>query len=296
MKDSRQLKASIAALLTNVIFGFSFLFSKVALSYAHPLVILAVRFTVAFVVLNLLWLCGVFKMSLKGKPKARLLIMAFAQPVCYYICELYGIKLTSSALSGVIISLVPVAVIILSSVFLRERPTLRQVLFSLLSLVAITVISISSNDQNKNTLFGIILLLGAVLCASAFNILSRKESKEYSPIERTYVMFLVGSVGFNLIAMISLKDTFFTEVATALSHPEFLGAIGYLAIVSSILAFLLYNYSTTVLPPVKSASYSNLITVVSVLAGLFILGESLSPLVLVCCAAVVIGVFGTNKS
>ena len=295
MNDKKQLKASIAVLLTNVIFGFSFLFSKVALSYSHPLVILAIRFTVAFAVLNILWVLGVFKMSFKGKKRTRILLMALAQPVCYYVCELFGIKLTSSALSGVIISLVPVVVIILASIFLRERPTVTQVIFSTISLGAIALISLLSNDGAENTLPGILLLLGAVLCASVFNILSRKESKEYSPIERTYIMFLAGTVGFNLIAAFTLRESYLAEILSASVHIEFWGAIAYLAIASSIVAFLMYNYSTTILPPVKSASYSNLITVVSVLAGIFILGESIPPAQLVCCAAVIIGVFGVNK-
>lgn len=295
MKDKKYLCASAAALATNVIFGFSFLFSKVALSYAHPLVIIAVRFSVAFFVLTALWLTGVFKMSFRGKPKGRLLVMALAQPVLYYICELYGIKLTSSALSGVIISLVPVAVMILSTLFLRERPTIRQILFSILSLIAVAVISTSSNDGNESTALGILLLLGAVTCASVFNILSRKESREYSPIERTYVMFLCGTVAFNLIAGATFKTEYIPEIMSAVSHPEFIGSIAYLSILSSIVAFLLYNYSTTILPPVKSASYSNLITVVSVLAGIFILGEAMSALTLICCTVVIIGVVGTNK-
>ena len=70
-----------AALVSNIIFGFSFIFSKMALTAAHPLVILAVRFTVAVAVMNLLWLFGVIKLSFKGKPKKGLLLMAIAQPL-----------------------------------------------------------------------------------------------------------------------------------------------------------------------------------------------------------------------
>ena len=53
MADSKQLKGILAAIATNVIFGFSFIFSKTALSFAEPLVILAVRFTLAFLMINL---------------------------------------------------------------------------------------------------------------------------------------------------------------------------------------------------------------------------------------------------
>ncbi len=292
---SNQLKGSIAALIVNIIFGFSFLFSKVALNYAHPLIILAVRFTVAFAVLNLLWLFGVVKLSFKGKPKKRILLMSLAQPLLYFILELYGIENTSSAMSGVIISLVPVVVIILSTVFLKEKPTLSQVLFSLLSLSAIVVISVLSDDGAKNKVFGILLLLGATLCAAVFNILSRTESEHYSPFERTYIMFLVGTVGFNAIALLGLRGNYSTELVSAVSSLEFWGAILYLSVASSIVAFMLYNYSTSVISPVRSASFSNLITVVSVLAGLLILKESMSIPQLVCCLLIIVGVFGVNR-
>ena len=221
--------------------------------------------------------------------------MAIAQPLLYFIFELYGINSTSSAISGVIISLVPVAVLFLSTVFLKEKPSRSQVAFSLLSLAAITAISVLSNDGAKSTLIGIVLLLAAVICAAVFNILSRSEAATYSPFERTYMMFLVGTVGFNIIALAGLGGNYSTEFILAVSAPEFWGAIAYLSVFSSIAAFMLYNYSTSVISAVRSASFSNIITVVSVLAGILILKETLSPAQLVCCALIIIGVLGVNK-
>lgn len=295
MVIKQEVKGSLAALLANVIFGFSFLFSKVALDYGHPLIILAVRFTVAFLILNVLWALGIVKLNFKGKPKKRILLMAVAQPLLYFIFELYGIEMTSSALSGVIISLVPVAVIILSTVFLKERPTVSQIAFSALSLAAIVAISLLSNDGAQTHLLGIVLLLGAVLCAAVFNILSRSESKNYSPFERTYMMFLVGTVGFNAIAVFGLQGEYVPQLTAAVTQWPFWGAIGYLSVLSSIGAFMLYNYSTSVISTVRSASFSNIITVVSVLAGMVLLREALSVEQLICCLLIVIGVFGVNR-
>ena len=138
MKDKKQLLGMLAALTANVIFGFSFIFSKLALQSSHPLIILAVRFTVAFAVLNLLLLTGKIKLKLKGKPKKRLVMMGLAQPLLYFIFELYGLSLVSSALSGVIIALVPVAVMLLAIAFLKERPTILQVLCTAFSIVGIS--------------------------------------------------------------------------------------------------------------------------------------------------------------
>ena len=205
MTNKKQLCGMVAALAANLIFGFSFIFSKLALSVAHPLIILAVRFSAAFIALNILLLTGIVKISLKGKPKLKLILMAFAQPLLYFIFELYGLSLVSSALSGVIIALVPVAVIILATLFLKEKPCTMQIICTVVSITGISAISIISNDNSKNHFLGIVLLLGAVICAAVFNILSRSESQTFSPFERTYMMFLIGCIGFNLIAFFHLK-------------------------------------------------------------------------------------------
>ena len=288
------LSGSLAALVANIIFGFSFLFSKIALQVADPLIILAVRFTVAFLILTVLWLTGMVKMQFKDKPKRNILLMALAQPLLYFIFELYGIEHTSSAISGVIISLVPVAVILISLFFLKEKPRPMQILFSLLSLAAVVAISILSNDGKENTLLGILLLLGAVVCAAVFNILSRSEAERYSPFERTYIMFLVGTVGFNLIALLGLGRNYVGALTAAVSAPSFWGAIAYLSVLSSIGAFMLYNYATSNISSVRASSFSNIITVVAVLAGIAILHEQLSVPQLICCCLIIIGVFGVN--
>ena len=89
MNKNNSLLGSLAALFANIIFGFSFLFSKLALAVAHPLIILAVRFVAAFLILNLLWAMGFIKINFKGKPIGKLCLMALAQPLLYFI---YSVK------------------------------------------------------------------------------------------------------------------------------------------------------------------------------------------------------------
>ena len=293
-KNKNGLWGSLAALVANMIFGFSFLFSKVALSAAHPLIILAVRFTTAFLVLNILWLFGIVKLNFHGKNIKRLILMSFAQPLLYFIFELYGINATSSAISGVIISLVPIAVIILSGGFLKEKATAKQIVCSAVSLICVSVISIVSSDGNRSSVLGIILLLLAVICAAVFNILSRNLSGEFSPFERTYMMFLVGVVGFNSVAFLGLREGFIPELIAAATNMQFWGAIAYLSVLSSIAAFMLYNYATSNISTVCAASFSNIITVVSLIAGMVFLKEKLSVIEIICCLLIILGVFGVN--
>ena len=294
MKSNKSLLGSLAALGANTIFGFSFLFSKIALETTSPMVILSLRFTAAFLVLNLLLLFGVFKVNFKGKPLGKLILMALAQPLLYFIFELFGIENTSSAMSGLIISLVPVAVIILSTLFLKEKPTLLQIICSAVSLIAVGIITLLSSSGGKNTIFGILLLVLAVVCAAVFNIFSRSESARFTPFEKTYMMFLIGSVGFSIIALITHRANFSSEVAIALSNTKFLFSLSYLSIVSSIGAFMLYNFATSAISTVRAASFANITTVVSLFAGVLILKETLTPLQIICSIFIILGVWGVN--
>lgn len=294
MTDKNQIKGMLAALAANIIFGFSFLFSKTALSVAEPLLILAVRFSVAFAALNLLVLFGLVKINLRGRKLGGLILMAIAQPFLYFIFELYGISLTSSALSGLIISLVPVAVMFLSAAFLKEKPSVMQIICSVVSLMGVGAVSILSDDGNKTTLMGIVLLLLAVISAAVFNILSRKKSAEFSPFERTYFMFLIGFIGFNILAALTLKGNYISGIAAAFKSADFIISILYLSIVSSVAAFILYNYSTSRISVVRSASFSNIITVVSIIAGILILKEAFSVPQILLCIPIVLGVWGVN--
>lgn len=295
MRKSKSLAGIICALTANIIFGFSFIFSKTALSVSHPLIILAVRFTVAFLFLNILWGFKVFKIRLGILKSPTLWLMGLAQPFLYFIFELYGLSLVSSALSGVIISLVPVAVMLLSAAILKEKPTFVQWIFTLISIVGVSVISVVSNDGQKNYFKGILLLAGAVVCAGIFNVLSRKQSVSSSPFERTYVMFLIGCIGFNIVAFTVLKQDYFFGIAQSITNAKFIISIIYLAIISSVLAFLLYNFATANITAVQAASFSNIITVVTVLAGIFILKEDLPIVSYPLCAVIILGVWGVNR-
>lgn len=295
MAKNNQNLGVFCALLANIIFGFSFIFSKLALSVSHPLIILSVRFTIAFLVLNLLLVCRVFKISTKVFKNPTIWLMGLAQPLLYFIFELYGLSLVSSALSGIIISLVPVAVMLFSTILREEKPFKLQWFFTLLSVVGVSAISILSNNGEKSFVLGVFLLIGAVICAAVFNILSRRFSNSATPFERTYIMFLIGFIGFNITAILALKKQYLPLVVQSITDIKFIVAIVYLAIISSVAAFMLYNFATSKITAVQASSFSNIITVVTVLAGVLILKEQLSFLEYILCGLIILGVWGVNK-
>ncbi len=118
---------------------------------------------------------------------------------------------------------------------------------------------------------GIAALLGAVAAGSLYSIYSKKASHKSSPIEVTYVMMWVGgAIVFNAIAVakFALQGkllAYFTEVVSV----QALTAVLYLALLSSVAAFFLMNYSLAKLDAAKSSVFINLTPVVSLFAGAF---------------------------
>lgn len=283
-------------IFANVIFGFSFLFSKTALSTGvHPTVILAIRFFVSFLVINLLVLFGAVKVSFKNKPVIKILLMAVFQPVLYFIFELYGVKEVSTAVSGVILALVPVLVCAASGVFLKEKPTTLQIVFTVISFLCVAGISIISKQGSGFSLLGLLLLILAVVCAAAFNVLSRSTASVFSAAERTYIMFAAAFVVFSVLPFFTVGQNYFGELAKAAVNPSIIISIIYLSVLSSVCAFLMYNYCTGKIGVVKASSYSNIITVISVPAGIIFLKEEVSFPVLALCIVIMFCVYMVNK-
>lgn len=259
------------------------------------MVVLSIRFIVAFLLLNLLVLFRVVRLRIGGRDIRGLLLISLMEPVLYFICESYGIKLTTSSFSGAIIALIPVAVMALGSVVLKEIPTKLQVLSMLCSIAGVIILSAMGQSEGNVTLLGFLLLVGAVLCSACYTLFSRKYSQSFTAFDRTYVTFGMAALCFTLIAMVQYGGDYFTQAAHAAATPSFLVAIAYLSGVSSVGAFLMLNFALSHVSVTVTASFNNLTTVVSVLAGVLLLGEPFSPIQVFAAAMILLGVYGVNK-
>ena len=283
--------ATLAGLLGYSIFGFSFLFSKIALKHVSPLTLLALRFVLAFLVLNLLLLTGKVKIDLKDKPVKLLLLMGLVQPILYFIFETYGISMTSASFSGVMIGLAPVIGLIFGVIFLKERCTLFQAACTALSVAGVALTT--TGGFGTVSIAGFLLLLGAIVSAALFTILSRSIASHFSAFERTYVMFALGSVFFTFIALAEHR-TDLSALVRPLTVPFFWVCLLYLAVVSSVCAFLLINFALNHISAGRALIFNNFTTVISVLAGIFILGDSFTLTQLLGIVIITVGVFGVS--
>ena len=200
----------LAALVASVIFGMSFMFSKLALAVAQPSVLLAFRFTVAVAAMTLVIavnaLAGrlrgrkLFAFNLYHKPVGRLVLLGLVQPVAYFIFENYGILYTSSAVAGTIIAAVPVCCILMDVLVLHERVTVKQVLCALGAVGGVALIS--AGGAVMISALGLLFLLLTMLSDTVYYGVSHSAARQFTPFEMTYVMFVVGMAVFVPVALL----------------------------------------------------------------------------------------------
>lgn len=295
MKNNKYLPY-IAGIAVSLIFGMSFMFTKQALDSFKTFHLLAFRFALAALVLGILALFGVIKIQLKSKPIKEFYLLCLFQPIAYFIFETIGVKLTSSSQAGMMIALIPVLVTLMAMVFLKEIPNRAQGVFIIVSVLGVLfILALSGNPDTGGSFLGIAALMGAVLSGGTFNILSRKLSRYYTPVEITFAMMWVGAVCFNVIALLqSTIDGSLNTYFSGFSNWSAVSAIFYLGVLSSICAFFMLNYMLSKLTASSAAVFTNLTTVVSVLAGVFIMREPFFWYQLIGGVLIVLGVWGTN--
>lgn len=292
MTDER--KSMLAAAIAYSTFGLSYLFSKMALNVAEPMILLCIRFTVTFVILNLLVAVRIFKIDLRGKNVLGAIMAGVLQPVLYFILENYGLKYTTTSFTGIVSSISPIFTAILGVIFLREKPNVKQWICILLSIIGVMMVSLGTTS-GQNTLAGCLCLLGAYFIGAFYGILIRRLSKQFSAFELTYIMFTVGFIFFAVITFVQYGGDTLPMIGAAVSNWKFLLACLYLGGCCSVGAYMLSNYALARLPVTRATIFNSFATIVSVLSGVILMGDPFTLTSAVAFILILAGVTGVNR-
>ena len=291
---TEEKKGMLAASVTYTIFGLSYLFSKMALNVTEPMILLCLRFAITFLALNVLVLTRVFRLNFKGKSLLGPICLGILQPVFYFIFENYGLKYTTTSFTGMISSISPVFTAILGAVVLKERPNRRQWLCIGVSILGVLMVSLRPGG-GENTWLGCLCLLLAYGSGAGYSLLSRRMSRTFTPFELTYVMFTVGFVFFLGGAFVQHGGQAPAMMMTAMQNSEFIISVLFLSLASSVGAYMLANYSLARLPVARSTIFTNISTIVSVIAGVLVMGDAFPATHFIAFALILVGVWGVNR-
>jgi drug/metabolite transporter (DMT)-like permease len=273
------IKAHLAGLGFAAIFGVSFIFSKLALVQLTPFGLLSIRFTLAWLAMQSLVFLKVIKIQFSVQSFLVALPVVIAQPLVYFTFEIIGLTMVPSSLAGVMIAMIPLITLFISSLMSRHKISWIQLGWMLVSfsgVIWLTSLNTSSTTQSAS-LLGITLIFLAVVSAAMFNVQSKKATLSISATTLTYMMMIVGALGFSLAHVIEvLTQDLSWNLQIWLNSPLISFPLVYLGLVASIGGFFLVNYALSILSSASASVYSNLATVVSIMVGVIFLSESFS--------------------
>lgn len=232
-----------------------------------------VRILLAGVVLFLLNAAAGRIKRIQKKDLPKFLLLAFFEPFIYFICESYGLKETGSpTLSAMIIATIPIFSIGAGMIFFKEKINLVNVAGILMSLVGIILVVMSKGALGENFIFGIILLLIAVISEVGHASVTKSLSGNYSSQIIVMYQFLIGSIYLFPLFLFKGLDNYSADYMKM----EVWYPIICLSVLCSSLAFSLWVSTIKSLGVAKSSIFSALIPVAAAIVAWILGHEDLS--------------------
>jgi len=269
VNESNHVKGHISALITILIWGTTFISTKILLTSFKPVEILFYRFGIGVLVLLI-----AYPHRLKGTDKKQEL-MLMAAGLCgvtlYYLLENIALTYTTASNVGVIISIAPFFTAILANWLLDgEKPKANFFIGFFAAIIGIFLISFNGSAVLQLNPIGDLLAILAAIVWAAYSILSRKISQfGYNTIQTTRRIFCYG-----LFFMIPVLFSFHFEWGLErFTQPANLFNILFLGLGASALCFVTWNLAVKFLGAVKTSIYIYLVPVITVVTSVIVLSE-----------------------
>lgn len=273
----------------NVIWGASYLFTRIAQQEAPPMVQMSLRFLLAFLLLNLMMLFGGEKIRLRGKNLRPLIVLSCVEPI-YFFFESYGIYYSNSTFAGATLAIVPVIAIGMGVLILKEYPTRKQFLLCFVPIAGVILVTIAGSGLGAVQPIGVVLVFGACLFAAFYRVYNKDSSAEFTAFERSYFVIGMCMLVFT-VAALCMERGDLTPFAAALHSKRFVLSTLVLSVFCSVAANILVNYSASILPMAIFSNLGSLITVCAMFLGIIFLDEPTNAMSLVGSAMVLVGLF-----
>jgi drug/metabolite transporter (DMT)-like permease len=271
LKDRAAMLTEASLLLAVLFLGTNPVAVKLAVSEISPLPFVAIRFTLAgLVVLGLVFLLG-----LDGPGRGDLLRIAGVGLIgvgMNNVAFTFGVSLTTASDTALIYAAVPIWGILLGLALGLERPTLWGILGVALAFLGVGVVVFGGLGGGGGTsIVGDLLVVVATICWGSYAVLSLPLLRSYSPLVVAAYTMLFGGLAALLIAVPGLLDVDWGAVSRGAW-----GAVAYSTLLVAAFGFAAWQAGISRIGANRVLVYQYLITLVGVTSGVLLLGESLT--------------------
>ena len=265
-------KPIAALLLTMLIWGVTPVFLRsqsVGLGPADSLVIRYIP--VAFLWIIVLASTGGWRIARSDWP--RLLVVALIGLFGYAAASIYGFAHVPAGIGGLIYATQPLFIAFLAAIMLGERLTPSVILGLVLAIFGTVLLlwdDLTSASLDRSYLWGVALLLLSCFAWAFYCVPGKAIFQRYGSMPITGVSTIIATLPILAFASPGTLDTLHTMTAR-----QWLEVL-FLASCSTFLAMITWTYASAKLPATTTGPFLYLIPVIAVLAGVLVLGETLT--------------------
>lgn len=289
-----QKKTYLALVLIAMIWGNSFIAMKYAVQFLTPVELTILRFipvAVAFAVL-LLPTRWVSFWAMVRQEWPILVLLALTGAVGYNIFVNTGSqKIAAGTVSLIVPPLNPVFTFVLSIIFLKERPTVKKATGLIVASIGLYIIVRYAGGKRIDfsyLRYVFVTMLGP-LCFAIYTILGKPLVARYSPLQVTG-----GAMMAAVIPLVFLIDGNLIVKLPTLPATVWL-SIAFLAFLCTVFAFVVWFWALQKMEASQVSSFTYLVPLFGTSFSQVILGESITPALIVGGAILLGGVYIINS-
>ncbi|MBA9042354.1 drug/metabolite transporter (DMT)-like permease [Bacillus aryabhattai] len=264
------LLGSIYLALAASIWGGMYVVVKVVVAVIPPLELVWIRYVIAILAL---FIIGLIKRQSWGINKRHIpLIVAIGVigNAISIVTQEYGTMLSSAQMGAIITSSTPAFMVIFARLILKEKLNMKKGISVGLATIGVLLI-VGNGHINMSSQLGGISLLMAALTWALMSILIKRVPSSYSPVVITTYSILVAILVLTPFVYKGLAEIHISK----LTDPTIGGGLLYLGIVSTALAFILWNRGLQLLNASSGGLFFFFQPLVGTLLGWLLLGETI---------------------
>lgn len=282
----------LIAILTVAIWGLTFIATKVLINHGlTPQEIFFYRFLIAYIGIWAISPKRLFTTSLKDE--LWLAAGGIFGGSLYFFTENTALGITQASNVSFIICTAPLLTTILSLLFYHksEKATKGLVGGSLLALVGVGLVVFNGSVVLKLSPVGDLLTLLAALSWAFYSLVIKRMTGHYPTVFITRKIFFYG--------VLTILPAFLLQPLRPdfgmLLQPVVLSNLLFLAVLASLVCYVLWNVVLKQLGTVKASNYIYLNPLVTMVASVIILHEQITWITLMGAACIILGVYLAEK-
>lgn len=283
MKHQNRLTGYCFAAFTVVVWGSTFISSKVLLEFYTPAQIMLTRFILAYCAL---WLLRPKRLALTLKQEVVFFLLGLLGCTAYFYTENTALSYTLASNVSIIVAAAPIFTAILAHFAGEEHFRASTLAGFLVAFSGVILVVCNGTFVLKLNPKGDLLALAAAVCWAIYSVLLRRASRGLDSILVTRRTMFWGIVtALPLVAAEGVPYPM-APLMTASGIANFL----FLGLVGSALCFVLWNKAFRILGVVTTNTFIYLMPFITIVAARIFLAEPISPLALLGAVLITAGV------